>query len=116
MEDMAMRTLDLNWLWRSSVGFDRLIDLIDETTRWTGDDGNYPPYNIERTDEDHYQISLALAGFTPEEVSITAEQNVLVVEGRKSERGEANIFTREFQHAPSAVCRQRLEPWARGAC
>jgi molecular chaperone IbpA len=84
------------------VGFDRLIDLIEETTRWTGDDGNYPPYNIERTDEDHYQISLALAGFTPEEVSITAEQNVLVVEGRKSERGEhqylyPEILTRPFR-------------------
>jgi molecular chaperone IbpA len=88
MEDMAMRNLDLNSLWRSSVGFDRLIDLIDETTRWTGEDGNYPPYNIERTGEDHYQISLALAGFTPEEVSITAEQNVLTVEGRKAEKAE----------------------------
>jgi molecular chaperone IbpA len=83
-----MRNLDLNSLWRSSVGFDRLVDLIDETTRWTGDDGNYPPYNIERTDEDHYQISLALAGFTPEDVSITAEQNVLTVEGRKDEKAE----------------------------
>jgi molecular chaperone IbpA len=82
-----MRTLDLNSLWRSSVGFDRLVDLIDETTRWTGED-NYPPYNIERTGEDHYQISLALAGFTPEEVSITAEQNVLTVEGRKPEKSE----------------------------
>ena len=82
-----MRTLDLNSLWRSSVGFDRLVDLIDETTRWTGED-NYPPYNIERTGEDHYQISLALAGFTPEQVSITAEQNVLTVEGRKPEKSE----------------------------
>jgi len=83
-----MRNLDLTSLWRSSVGFDRLIDLIDETTRWTSEDGNSPPYNIERTGEDHYQISLALAGFTPEEVSITAEQNVLTVEGRKAEKAE----------------------------
>jgi molecular chaperone IbpA len=82
-----MRNLDLNSLWRSSVGFDRLFDLIDESARWVGDD-NYPPYNIERTDEDHYQISLALAGFSPEEVTITAEQNVLTVEGRKAENGE----------------------------
>jgi molecular chaperone IbpA len=49
---------------------------------------NYPPYNIERTGEDHYQISLALAGFTPQEVTITAEQSVLTVEGRKAEKGE----------------------------
>ncbi len=83
-----MKNLDLNSLWRSSVGFDRLIDLIGETTRWTGDECNYPPYNIERTGEDHYQISLALAGFTPEEVSITAEQNVLTVKGRKGEKAE----------------------------
>jgi molecular chaperone IbpA len=82
-----MRNLDLTPLWRSTVGFDRLFDLIDETTRWVGED-NYPPYNIERAGEDHYQISLALAGFSPEEVTITAEQNVLTVEGRKSDRGE----------------------------
>jgi molecular chaperone IbpA len=53
--------------------------------RWTGED-NYPPYNIERTGEDHYQISLALAGFTPQEVTVTAEQEVLTVEGRKAEK------------------------------
>jgi molecular chaperone IbpA len=82
-----MRTLDLAPLWRSTVGFDRLLDLIDESARWVGED-NYPPYNIERTGEDHYQISLALAGFTPEDVTITAEQNVLTVEGRKAEKGE----------------------------
>ncbi len=83
-----MRNLDLNSLWRSTVGFDRLLDLIDESARWTGEENHYPPYNIERTGEDHYQISLALAGFTPEEVSITAEQNVLTVEGRKTEKTE----------------------------
>jgi molecular chaperone IbpA len=83
-----MRTVDLNPLWRSSVGFDRLLDLIDESARWTGEENHYPPYNIERTEEDHYQVSLALAGFTPDEVSITAEQNVLTIEGRKAEKGE----------------------------
>ncbi len=83
-----MRNLDLNSLWRSSVGFDRLFDLIDESARWTGDENHYPPYNIERTGEDRYQISLALAGFTPGEISITAEQNVLTVEGRKAEKTE----------------------------
>jgi molecular chaperone IbpA len=83
-----MRNLDLNSLWRSTVGFDRLVDLIDESARWTGEENHYPPYNIERTGEDNYQIALALAGFAPEEVSITAEQNVLIVEGRKAEKGE----------------------------
>jgi molecular chaperone IbpA len=83
-----MRSLDLNSLWRSTVGFDRLFDLVDESARWTGEENHYPPYNIERLGEDRYQISLALAGFAPDEVSITAEQNVLTVEGRKAEKGE----------------------------
>jgi molecular chaperone IbpA len=82
-----MRTFDPTPLWRSTVGFDRLFDLLAESTRWTGED-NYPPYNIERTGEDQYQISLALAGFAPEDVAITAAQNVLTVEGRKAEKGD----------------------------
>jgi molecular chaperone IbpA len=82
-----MRTFDPTPLWRSTVGFDRLFNLIDESMRWTGED-NYPPYNIARTDEDNYQISLALAGFAPTEVTITAEQNVLTVEGRKNEKSD----------------------------
>jgi molecular chaperone IbpA len=82
-----MRNCDLTPLWRSSIGFDRLFDLIDESARWMGEE-NYPPYNIERTGEDHYQISLALAGFTPDEITITAEQNVLTIEGRKADKGE----------------------------
>jgi molecular chaperone IbpA len=99
-----MRSLDLNSLWRSTVGFDRLVDLIDESARWTGEENHYPPYNIERTGEDRYQISLALAGFTPEEVSITAEQNVLTVEGRKADKGEhqylyQGISARPFRRA-----------------
>jgi molecular chaperone IbpA len=82
-----MRTFDPTPLWRSTVGFDRLFDLIDESMRWTGED-NYPPYNIERTGEDQYHIPLALAGFTQQEVTVTAEQNVLTVEGRKAEKGD----------------------------
>jgi molecular chaperone IbpA len=81
-----MRNYDLTPLWRSTVGFDRLFDLIDDTMRWTED--TYPPYNIERTGEDAYQIALALAGFNPDEITITAEQNVLTVEGRKAEKGD----------------------------
>jgi molecular chaperone IbpA len=99
-----MRNLDVNSLWRSTVGFDRLFDLIDESTRWAGEENHYPSYNIERLGEDHYQISLALAGFTPEEVSITAEQNMLTVEGRKAEKGEhqylyQGISARSFRRA-----------------
>ncbi|WP_315706131.1 MULTISPECIES: Hsp20 family protein [unclassified Bradyrhizobium] len=79
-----MRTYDFTPLWRSSIGFDRLLGLLDETQRAVDD--NYPPYNIERLGEDRYQISLALAGFGPDELAITAEQNVLTVEGRKPDK------------------------------
>jgi molecular chaperone IbpA len=82
-----MRTFDPTPLWRSTVGFDRLFDLIDDSMRWTGEH-NYPPYNIERTGEDQYHIWLALAGFTSQEVTVTAEQNMLTVEGRKAERAD----------------------------
>ena len=101
-----MRTYDFAPLWRSSVGFDRLFDLLDETQRTTDD--NYPPYNIERLGEDRYQISLALAGFTPDEIAITAEQNVVTVEGRKTDKGQreylyqgisARPFKRQFNLA-----------------
>lgn len=87
-----MRTFDPTPLWRSTVGFDRLFNMLDESQRWSGEQ-NYPPYNIERTGEDEYQISLALAGFTPEEVTIAAEQNVLTVEGHKTEnRGHQYLY------------------------
>src|SRR5579871_528539 len=86
-EDVAMRTFDPTPLWRSTVGFDRLFDLIDSSLNVAGDD-NYPPYNIERTGEDTYHISVALAGFTPDEISVTAEQNMLTVEGRKADKGD----------------------------
>jgi len=101
-----MRTYDFAPLWRSTVGFDRLFDLLDETARATED--HYPPYNIERLGEDRYQISLALAGFSPDEVAITAEQNVLTVEGRKADKEQreylyqgisARPFKRQFNLA-----------------
>jgi molecular chaperone IbpA len=82
-----MRTFDPTPLWRSTIGFDRLFDLLNASSQWTTEE-NYPPYNIERNGEDRYQISLALAGFTPDEVTITAEQNVLTVEGAKSQKSE----------------------------
>ncbi len=70
-------------LWRSTIGFDRLFDVLDEVQRTAEE--SYPPYNIERLDENRFQISVALAGFTPDEVALSVEQNVLTLEGRKSE-------------------------------
>lgn len=101
-----MRTYDFAPLWRSTIGFDRLFHLLDETQHMAGD--NYPPYNIERLGEDGYQISLALAGFSPDEIAVTAEQNVLTVEGRKSDKDQheylyqgisARPFKRQFNLA-----------------
>jgi molecular chaperone IbpA len=82
-----MRDFDLTPMWRSTIGFDRLFDLIDDSLRLQGQD-HYPPYNIARVGEDHCRISLALAGFKPEEITVTAEQNMLTVEGRKAENGD----------------------------
>ena len=83
-----MRTYDFAPLWRSSVGFDRLFDLINDTQRLDSQD-NYPPYDIVRTGEDTYRISLALAGFSPEELTITAQQNKLTIAGRKADQDSA---------------------------
>src|SRR6267378_3051514 len=84
-----MRTYDFSPLWRSSIGFDRLFDLAEMAQR-AGED-NYPPYNIERLADDRYQISLAVAGVAPDDVSITAEQNVVTIEGSKTEKAERGI-------------------------
>lgn len=94
-----MRTFDATPFWRSTIGFDRLLDLMDQSARFTADD-NYPPYNIERTGDDHYRISLALAGFSPDEVTITAEQNVLAIEGGKAERNETEYLYQGISARP----------------
>jgi len=82
-----MRTFDFTPLWRSTIGFDHLADLVDASLRHATDD-NYPPYNIERSSDDRYRITLALAGFAPEDVAMTAEQNTLTIEARKAGKDE----------------------------
>ncbi|HWP26839.1 MAG TPA: Hsp20 family protein [Xanthobacteraceae bacterium] len=94
-----MRKMDLAPLWRSTVGFDRVFDLIDDALRGNGGD-NYPPYNIERVGEDEYRITLALAGFKPEDVTITVEQDVLTVEGNKAETDDENYLYRGISTRP----------------
>ena len=94
-----MRDFDLTPIWRSTVGFDRLVDLIDDSLRLAGED-NYPPYNIARTGEDNYRISLALAGFKPEEITVTAEQNMLTMEGRKAEKGDPEYLHQGISGRP----------------
>jgi molecular chaperone IbpA len=69
---------------RSSVGFDRLFDML-ENSSLGGTQENYPPFDLIKTGDNDYRIELAVAGFKPEEIDITAQQNVLIVSGRKGE-------------------------------
>src|SRR5436309_16089886 len=77
-----MRTFDFSPLWRSTIGFDHLAELLDSSLRQTADD-NYPPNNVERCGEDAYRISLAVAGFGMDDIAVTAERDTLIIEGRK---------------------------------
>jgi molecular chaperone IbpA len=95
-----MRTYDLSPLWRSTVGFDHVFNLLDDAAHGSGEDQHYPPYNIERTGEDRYRIALALAGFSPADIAITAEQNVLTIEGSKSDKSEREYLYRGISARP----------------
>ena len=89
-----MRTLNLDPFWRTSIGFDRLFDLVDESLRYQPED-NYPPCNITRTGENTYRISLAVAGFKPEQIGVSVNQNVLIVTGNAGEKqGEGEYLYR----------------------
>ncbi|KLI63941.1 Hsp20 family protein [Aurantiacibacter marinus] len=77
-----MNRFDLTPYRRSTVGFDRLFDLLENNNRGSSGD-NYPPFNIERRDDDAYRITIAVAGFRAGDIDITAQQNLLTVQGRK---------------------------------
>ena len=106
-----MRTYDLTPLYRSTVGFDRLFSLLDSFGGVDGSAPTYPPYNIERTGENAYRISLAVAGFTEKEVNIEVKENTLTIRGQKEVAQEdekadvlyrgiaARAFERRFQLA-----------------
>ena len=96
---MRTTTFDFAPLWRSTIGFDRLFDLADAAQRLTDED-HYPPYNIERLGDDRYQISLAVAGFGADEIAITAEQNVLTIEGRKPEKEQRQYLYQGISGRP----------------
>ena len=83
-----MSRFDFTPYRRSTVGFDRLFDLLENQARLNSGD-NYPPFNIERHSEDRYRITLAVAGFRPEDLDITAQQNLLVIQGKKREDAPA---------------------------
>ena len=105
-----MRAVDFAPLYRSTVGFDRLFSMLDDLTQ-PDSSSTYPPYNIERTGENAYRISMAVAGFGEGDLNVESHQNTLVVRGEKSENKEdgdkevlfrgiaARSFERRFQLA-----------------
>jgi molecular chaperone IbpA len=82
---MTMRTFDFAPLYRSTVGFDHLSQLLDSIAQRDQNQPSYPPYNIERLDKDEYRITMAVAGFTQDELHIQSEQQTLKVRGEKTE-------------------------------
>lgn len=80
-----MRHLDLSPLYRSTVGFDRLFNLVSQTAAGFDAAPSYPPYNIERTAEDSYRITVAVAGFSEKELSIEVKEGTLMIRGSKEE-------------------------------
>jgi len=81
-----MNRLDFTPYRRSMVGFDRIFDMLENQSRANGGD-NFPPFNIEKRGEDAYRITLAVAGYKPADIDITAQQNLLIVQGRKPGTG-----------------------------
>jgi len=106
-----MRTFDLAPLYRSTVGFDRLFSLVDQLAGHDGGTPGYPPYNIERTGENDYRITVAVAGFAEPELNIEVKENTLTIRGEKPDKTEehkgetlyqgiaARAFERVFQLA-----------------
>ncbi len=104
-----MTSFDFSPLFRATVGFDRLMNLVETSTQWAENGNGYPPYNIEKTSEDAYRVTLAVAGFEEDELSLEVRETVLLVEGRRKEqdaesaylyRGIAGrSFKRQFQLA-----------------
>jgi molecular chaperone IbpA len=106
-----MRTFDLAPLYRSTVGFDRLFSMLDQVAGFENGGSSYPPYNIERTGENAYRITVAVAGFGENELSIETKENTLVIRGDKQSKSEekkgevlyqgiaARAFERVFQLA-----------------
>lgn len=94
-EDIIMRTVDLSPLYRSFIGFDHLASLMDAAAR-TDKQPSFPPYNIEALDKDKYRITMAVAGFSEDELSLQSENNTLVVSGTKA--GKDQNDERKFIH------------------
>ena len=93
-EDSVMTNFDLSPLYRTAIGFDRLADMLTNAARVEGN--GYPPYNIESRGEDQYRITMAVAGFSEDEIDIVCEQNTLTVSGSKHDEDRQEGENREF--------------------
>src|ERR1700759_2521762 len=92
-EDMVMRTYDFAPLFRSTIGFDRILEMLDDSNTRPG----WPPYNVEKTDGDRYHIKMAIAGFSPQEVDVTQKGNSLTGTRKKTEtQGHAEMLSQGF--------------------
>ncbi|WBA11670.1 Hsp20 family protein [Salinivibrio kushneri] len=85
-----MRNFDFSPLYRTAIGFDRLFDLVENSN--TNNAGGFPPYNIEQSQENQYRITMAVAGFSQDEVDITQQKNSLIVAGKKGARNQDTKF------------------------
>jgi molecular chaperone IbpA len=94
-----MRTFDFSPLSRSAIGFERLFDQLDSLQRADAGD-TYPPYDILRSGEDSFRICLAVAGFSPEDLSVVAQQNLVIVAGRKPENGKQDYLYQGISARP----------------
>jgi len=101
-----MRTADFSPLLRATVGFDRMMHLLDAASRVDEQAMNYPPYNIVKTGDDAYRITMAVAGFGEDELTVTLHQNQLTIEGKK-EREQAEGETRFLHRGIAASAFQR---------
>lgn len=87
-----MRELDFSPLYRSTIGFDRLARLFDTASDLETGSTAYPPYNIERLDENDYRITMAVAGFSEDEIAIESKENSLTISGQKQAAEEGQTF------------------------
>ncbi|MDW4549948.1 Hsp20 family protein [Defluviimonas sp. D31] len=87
-----MRTYDFTPLYRATVGFDRVADLMDRVLSADVAQPTYPPYNIEKTDENAYRISIAVAGFSGDELNVEVKDGALIVSARKAAEDEAKTY------------------------
>lgn len=99
-----MRAFDFSPLYRASVGFDQVADLMDRVLTNDVNKVSYPPYNIEKTADDAYRISVAVAGFADEDLSVEVRDNSLIISARKDDEGDSDrvylyrgIATRAFE-------------------